>query len=88
VRGIGLESIARAILPLTLFGPHDYAPIIGKLARTSLFAQAVAPSVGATLIEQLGSSSASGMVVLAAITNTVMALVLYRMISVATTVAP
>ncbi len=86
--GIGLESIARATLPLTLFGPNDYAPIMGKLARPSLFAQAAAPSVGAILIEYLGSSSALGVVVLAAITNTVMALVLYRTISVARTVAP
>lgn len=81
--GIGLESIARATLPLTLFGPDDYAPIMGKLARPSLFAQAAAPSVGAILIEFLGSSSALGVVFLAAITNTLLALVLYRTISLA-----
>ena len=31
--GIGLESIARATLPLALFGATDYAPIMGRFWR-------------------------------------------------------
>ncbi|NJM93201.1 MAG: MFS transporter [Rhodospirillaceae bacterium] len=46
--GIGLESIARATLPLVLFGADNYAPIMGRLARPSLIAQAAAPSIGAS----------------------------------------
>ena len=42
--GIGLESIARATLPLVLFGASNYAPIMGRLARPSLIAQAASPS--------------------------------------------
>ena len=42
--GIGIESIARATLPLSLFDPANYARIMGKLAFPSLIAQAAAPS--------------------------------------------
>src|SRR5262245_35364422 len=49
--GIGLESIARATLPLVLFGASNYAPIMGRLARPSLIAQAASPSIGALLIQ-------------------------------------
>jgi MFS family permease len=67
--GIGLESIARATLPLALFGPDDYAPIMGKLARPSLIAQAASPTIGAFLIEHLGSGMALGIVAVVAIGN-------------------
>jgi MFS family permease len=56
--GIGLESIARATLPLVLFGAGNYAPIMGRLARPSLIAQAAAPSIGAYLILWLGTDGA------------------------------
>ena len=58
--GIGLESIARATLPLALFGPADYAPIMGRIARPSLIAQAATPSIGALLIEHLGARGDAG----------------------------
>ncbi len=75
--GIGLESIARATLPLVLFGPDDYAPIMGKLARPSLMAQAAAPSVGALMIEYWGAHAALGIVVGVALFNVLLALALY-----------
>jgi MFS family permease len=53
--GIGIESIARATLPLALFEPRNYARIMGKLAFPSLIAQAAAPSVGTVLMLHLGS---------------------------------
>ncbi len=56
--GIGLESIARATVPLVLFGANDYARIMGKLATPSLVVQAVAPTVGALLVTGLGSGAA------------------------------
>ena len=67
--GIGLESIARATLPLSLFGATDYAPVIGRLARPSLIAQAAAPSIGAALIHGLGAERMLGIVSLVALLN-------------------
>jgi MFS family permease len=77
--GIGLESIARATLPLALFGAADYAPIMGRLARPSLIAQAVAPSIGAILIERLGAQSTLAVVVAAAAFNVALTLLLFGM---------
>ena len=74
--GIGLESIARATLPLALFGASNYAPIMGKLARPSLLAQAAAPSIGALLIQWFGPDRALGPIVAFACLNVVLVLVL------------
>ena len=67
--GIGLESIARATLPLSLFGAANYAPIMGRLARPSLIAQAATPSFGALLIQGLGTEGMLGAVTLLASLN-------------------
>jgi len=67
--GIGLDSIARATLPLALFGAHDYAPIMGKLARPALIVQAAAPSIGALLIAHVGSGSTVAVIAAGAILN-------------------
>jgi hypothetical protein len=75
--GIGLESIARATLPLALFGAADYAPIMGRLARPSLIAQAVAPSIGAILIEKLGAESTLAVVAAVAVFNVALTLLLF-----------
>jgi predicted MFS family arabinose efflux permease len=74
--GIGLESIARATLPLALFGSADYAPIMGRLARPSLIAQAASPSIGAFLIQWLGADSALGIIVVVAAANVALSIVL------------
>ncbi|HVJ32677.1 MAG TPA: MFS transporter [Terriglobia bacterium] len=75
--GIGLESIARATLPLALFGPEDYAPIMGKLARPSLIAQAASPSIGAFLIERMGPDSALNVVAAVAAFNVALTVALF-----------
>lgn len=67
--GIGLESIARATLPLALFGPAHYAPVMGRLARPSLIAQAATPLLGALLIQALGTEVMLGAVALVALVN-------------------
>jgi len=77
--GIGLESIARATLPLALFGAADYAPIMGRLARPSLIAQAASPSIGAFLIQSLGTESALAIVVGVAVFNVALTLVLFAL---------
>ena len=78
--GIGLESIARATLPLALFGPADYAPIMGRLARPSLIAQAASPTIGAFLIQWLGAESALGIIVAVAAANVALTVVLLIMV--------
>jgi hypothetical protein len=75
--GIGLESIARATLPLVLFGAENYAPIMGKLARPSLIAMAAAPSIGAYLIQWFGPDRALGVIVAVAGINVLMVLGLF-----------
>lgn len=53
--GNGVFSIAKGALPLALFGPSRYAPIMGRLARPSLVAQAIGPTVGAVLLSAAGT---------------------------------
>ena len=52
--GRGIQSIARATLPLALFGQDGYATLMGRIAMPSLIAQALAPTVGALLVANLG----------------------------------
>lgn len=66
--GIGIESIARATLPLALFDPRNYAPIMGRLAFPSLIAQAAAPSIGTVLMLHAGpGGTLAALTILAAI---------------------
>ena len=74
--GIGLESIARATVPLSIFGARDYAPVMGKLAMPSLIAQASAPSIGALLIQISGIDMALTVVAAAAVVNVALGLTL------------
>ena len=75
--GIGLESIARATLPLVLFGAQNYAPIMGKLARPSLIAMAAAPSIGAYLIQSFGPDRALAVIIAVAGLNVLLVLALF-----------
>jgi MFS family permease len=77
--GIGLESIARATLPLALFGVADYAPIMGRLARPSLIAQAASPSIGAFLIEKFGSESTLAVLAAVALFNVGLTMLLFAL---------
>lgn len=55
--GNGVFSIAKGALPLALFGPARYAPIMGRLARPALVAQAVGPTAGGLLLSVAGSEN-------------------------------
>jgi MFS family permease len=61
--GIGLESVARGTLPLSLFGGKGYAAMMGRLAMPSLIAQALTPSLGAILADWLGANGMLGVLV-------------------------
>ncbi|MFI5013812.1 MAG: MFS transporter [Hyphomicrobiales bacterium] len=78
--GIGLESIARGTLPLAIFGAAHYPVIMGRIARPSLLAQAVAPSVAAALIELVGLDGTMAVLALAAIGNTCLTVVLFLLL--------
>ena len=53
--GNGLWSIARGAVPLALFGADRYPLATGRLAQPALLSAAIAPSLGAVLIDWLGT---------------------------------
>jgi len=76
--GNGIFSIARGALPLALFGPDRYAPVMGRLARPSLIAQAVAPTIGATLLVAWGTDVTLWAIATLAAGNLGLTVVLWR----------
>jgi MFS family permease len=52
--GTGIGWIARGTVPLEVFGPDNYAALLGRLAAPSTIAQALAPLLGAVLLEAGG----------------------------------
>ena len=67
--GYGVSWIGRGTLPLALFGPVRFPRLMGKLAFPSLIVQAVAPSLGAMLIEARGSDATIGVLTAFALAN-------------------
>ncbi len=67
--GNGVYSIARGTVPLVLFGPDQYAGLVGRLARPALVAQAIAPPLGAFLLERIGPDALWGLLALLAAIN-------------------
>lgn len=57
--GSGLRTIARGTVPLALYGPRRYPVIMGRLAAPALIGQAVAPVLGALLLERVGAGGTS-----------------------------
>ena len=53
--GNGLWSIACGAVPLALFGADRYPLAMGRLAQPALLSAAIAPSLGAVLIDWLGT---------------------------------
>jgi predicted MFS family arabinose efflux permease len=77
--GFGVGWLARGTLPLGLLGPVRFPRLMGKLAFPSLIAQALAPSVGALLIERAGVDWTIGVLTLFALINVVLIAVLWIM---------
>jgi predicted MFS family arabinose efflux permease len=77
--GFGVGWLARGTLPLGLFGPVRFPRLMGKLAFPSLIAQALAPSVGALLIERAGVDWTIGVLTFFALINVVLIAVLWIM---------
>jgi len=76
--GNGIFSIARGALPLTLFGAERYALVMGRLARPSLIAQALAPTLGAMLISVAGTDWTLNVLALLALANITLVIFLWR----------
>lgn len=70
--GFGISWVARGTVPLALFGAARYPQMIGRLALPSLIVQAIAPTVGAWLIERIGADSTIGLLTVFALINVVL----------------
>jgi len=70
--GYGVSWIGRGTLPLALFGPVRFPRLMGKLAFPSLIVQALAPSIGAFLIERTGVDATIGVLTAIALVNVVL----------------
>ncbi|KQT78871.1 MFS transporter [Methylobacterium sp. Leaf466] len=76
--GNGIYSIARGTVPLVLFGPERYAPLIGLLARPGLMAQAAAPLVGAFVLTHGGAEGVFVLLTTLAVANVALVGLLWR----------
>ena len=70
--GYGISWIGRGTLPLALFGPVRFPRLMGKLAFPSLIVQALAPSLGALMIETNGVDATIGVLTVVAAINVVL----------------
>jgi predicted MFS family arabinose efflux permease len=76
--GNGVYSIARGTLPLALFGPARYPALVGRLARPSLIASAVAPSVAALVLSRVGVGATFAAISVIAVLDFLLCTVLWR----------
>lgn len=76
--GNGIYSIARGTVPLALFGAERYAPLLGRLARPGLVAQALAPPLGAYVLAQGGADATFALLAGMALLNVVLVAALWR----------
>jgi MFS family permease len=67
--GAGVSYIVRGTLPLAMFGSNGYATVMGRLALPSLIAQALAPWVGAVVLERWGTDALLATLVVLTILN-------------------
>ena len=71
--GNGIYSIARGAVPLAVFGPDGYAPLMGRIAFPSLVAQALAPWGAAALTEARGAETLLGAIAVIGAANCLLA---------------
>jgi len=53
----GVLTIAKGVLPLTIFGPHGYGARLGLLMAPARMAQACAPLLFGMILDALGSKA-------------------------------
>jgi predicted MFS family arabinose efflux permease len=75
--GFGVSWVGRGTLPLALFGPKRFPLLMGKLAFPTLILLALAPSLGALLIEHIGANTTIGVLTVVAAINLVLVAILW-----------
>ena len=75
--GFGVSWVGRGTLPLALFGPKRFPLLMGKLAFPTLLLLALAPSLGALLIENIGANMTIGVLTVVAAINLVLVAILW-----------
>ncbi len=80
--GFGVSWVGRGTLPLALFGPKRFPRLMGKLAFPTLITLALAPSLGALLIERLGPNTTIAILTVLALVNLALIAALWRLCAV------
>jgi len=75
---MGLSSIVRGTVPLQLFGPRGYGAMMGRLSAPGLVVKAAAPLVFAVLLERVGTTPSTLLLVLLSLVATVALFLLAR----------
>jgi hypothetical protein len=76
--GAGLAWVARGTVPMAIFGPATYAIQLGRLARPALIAQALAPAIGAFLLQRIGIVPTLSVLAIASSSAFILAIALAR----------
>ncbi|MCX5496278.1 MFS transporter [Kaistia dalseonensis] len=76
--GNGIYSIARGAVPLALFGPEAYPALMGFIARPAFMASALAPSLGAVMLQWGGAELAGHILLGLALINVALIGALWR----------
>lgn len=79
--GIGIESIARATVPLAVFGAEHYARLMGRIAMPTLILQALAPALAARLVSLFGATAMLGTLFTIALVNVVLVIGIFAVLS-------
>lgn len=79
--GIGIESIARATVPLAVFGAERYARIMGRIAMPTLIVQALAPVLTARLLSVVGATSTLAILFAISLINVVLVIGIFGVLS-------
>ncbi len=74
--GMGIRSIVRGSVPLAVFGAEGYAALMGRLAMPALVVGALAPFLGAVLLERFGVDATFGALTVAALAGVALSLLL------------
>jgi hypothetical protein len=67
--GNGIASVARGTLPLALFGPLRYPPLMGRLALPILMSMALSPLLGAITFQVGGANLTLRLLAFIGVTN-------------------
>ncbi|ARP94209.1 MFS transporter [Bordetella genomosp. 13] len=81
--GNGLRALVRGTLPLALLPPASLAPVMGRLARSSLLCQALTPLACGVLITHVGTMGTMVCLTLLALVNLALTVWLYRLVGTA-----